>query len=161
MSIELRKLKSEHSGLYRKIRLESLKLNPEAFEATYEKEHKQDMLFFEKLVLSEDKRKFIIGAFKGDVLIGICGFVDDNRYELDQTGSIIQMYVKSEFSGQKIGEQLLLFAEQKALMLSGISVVMLEVNKNNKRAIKVYKNCGYKEFNVTKTLGEHLVCMAR
>ena len=147
----------EHSGAYREVRLESLKNHPEAFETTYEKALKQETFFFEKPIIEQDERKFVMGAFYDGVLIGICAFVDDNLYELDQTGSLVQMYVKREYAGNKIGEKLLLQTEFEALKLPNLSKVMLEVNKNNNRAICVYQNCGYKQF---KENG-HLLCMAR
>lgn len=161
MNIEIKKLKPEHTKLYREIRLESLERHPEAFETTYEEALKSETFFFEGPIKEESASKFVIGAFDEDSLIGICAFVDDNRYELEETGSIVQMYVKREYSGQKIGEKLLLQAEADALKLKGISRVMLEVNKNNKRAISVYRNCGYNTFQVKKPVESYLLCMTR
>ncbi len=161
MNIEIIRLLPEHSLSYRKIRLESLKLHPYAFETSYEESLQQKELFFEKQILEQDENNFVVGAFKDKSLIGICGFINNNRYKLEQTGSIVQMYVKQHFCGQKIAQRLLYKVEQMALSLKSVSRIMLEVNKNNKRAINLYQNCGYKELGVDNTISTHLLCMTR
>ena len=70
MSITFRKLVLGDSGQYRKIRLESLKIHPESFGATYEEERLIPKLRFEKAIEEPFDERFIFGAFNLKELIG-------------------------------------------------------------------------------------------
>lgn len=158
MSVSYRKLLPEHTRQYRDLRLESLKQHPEHFGSRYEEQVKLPELGLEPIIKKQDAEWFVIGAFAGEELIGICAFVPHNEFNLDQTGILIQMYVKEAFSGQKIGLGLTQALVTEALKLPDISQVMLEVNPKNAKAVHVYEQAGFERFTPTtakpKNLGQ-------
>jgi RimJ/RimL family protein N-acetyltransferase len=150
MKISYRKLVSVDSTQYREIRLESLKLHPESFGSTFEEQSKLPKLMFEKAIEQPADDRFVIGAFDQQALIGICGFiliVPDHNQHLSNAGAIIQMYVKSAYSGRKIGLSLVKAVIHEAFKISGLEQIELEVKKGNMSAIRVYEQAGFQTFN--------------
>ena len=146
MKISCRKLVSVDSTQYREIRLESLKLHPESFGSTFEEQSKLPKLMFEKAIEQPTDDRFVIGAFEQQILVGICGFipfVPDNNRHLSNAGSIIQMYVKSEYSGRKIGLSLVKAVIHEAGKISDIEQIVLGVKEGNMSAIRVYEQAGF------------------
>ena len=68
---EIRLLTPKDTPIYRRIRLESLQQNPEAFSSSFERESQQALAWFEERLAGSD----IFGAFgaNGD-LLGVAGF---------------------------------------------------------------------------------------
>ena len=127
MTITYRKLIPGDSRQYRKIRLESLKDHPESFGASYEKEKMQPKLRFEEMIETQSTEAIMIGAFGKEELIGICGFVAftlDDILNLDNAGTIIQMYVRIDYSGQKIGLNLINATVQQAFKIIDIDMII-------------------------------------
>ena len=58
------------AALYREIRLEALKRNPEAFGSTFERENAQPLSWFEDTLGRAD----IFGAFLDGTLVGLSGY---------------------------------------------------------------------------------------
>ncbi|WP_407481086.1 GNAT family N-acetyltransferase [Elizabethkingia meningoseptica] len=137
MPLEYRKLKPYESRIYREIRLESLKKFPEAFEADYQDALRTEKLRFEIDIENQETDRFIIGAFYGNELIGICGFVKDEGGR----GNIFQMYVKEEYQGRNIGMELL----RAVINDADTKEIILEVKPDNLSAFHLYQKAGFKE----------------
>jgi RimJ/RimL family protein N-acetyltransferase len=144
MNISYRKLTAVDARHYRAIRLESLKLHPENFGASFEEQSKLPKLMFEKALEQPVDDRFVMGAFDQQTLIGICGFIPFVRDhdDLKNTGVIIQMYVKPAYRGKKIGLGLVSALLDEAFKLSDIEQVILGVVKGNMSAIRVYEQAG-------------------
>ena len=146
MPITYRKLTPGDSGQYRKIRLESLKTHPESFGATYDEEKVQPKLRFEKAIDQPVDGRFMMGAFDQDELIGIFGFVPftlGDMLDLRHAGTLVQMYVRSTFSGQKVGLNLTKAVIREAFSSSDINQIVLGVREGNIFAIRVYEQAGF------------------
>jgi ribosomal protein S18 acetylase RimI-like enzyme len=146
MKISYRKLESADAGLYRAIRLESLKLHPDSFGSSYEEQRKLPKLMFEKALESPVDARFVMGAYDQGELIGICGFVPlvaDDYQALRPAGTLIQMYVKPAYRGRKIGLGLVKALMHEAFSLPNIEQVVLEVKEGNMGAIRVYEQAGF------------------
>ena len=105
---------------------------------------------FEKALEQPVDDRFVIGAFDQQDLIGICGFVPfvlDNRHHLSNTGTIIQMYVKSAHRGRKVGLTLVKAVIHEAFKIPGIEQIVLGVMKGNMSAIRVYEQAGFQTVN--------------
>ena len=148
MNLVYKKIPPEEFLLYRKLRLESLKLHPNVFEANFNEEQKKSELMFESLIKTEDSTKFVVGAFSGDFLVGICGFVNGNHYSLVRTGTIIQMYVKEKYRGNDIGLCVTKKIIEAALRVPEIDSILLEVKKTNAPAVSIYTRAGFKKANI-------------
>ncbi len=150
MNITYQTLKPSHAKQYRQIRLESLKNFPDNFGSSYEEESMRDKLAFETYIEQQTKDKFIVGAFDGEALIGICGFAGDNNKKSRHRGTIIQMYVKPAYSCKGIGLQLLQTTIDEAFKIPGIEQLVLGVITSNDSANKIYEKAGFKEFGLHK-----------
>jgi diamine N-acetyltransferase len=146
MPISYHKLTVADAPLYRAIRLESLQAHPQSFGSTYEEQSKLPKLMFEQALESPQDERFLIGAFDGEELIGICGFipfVPENNFGLHNCGTIIQMVVRRAYNGRKIGLTLINAVLEQAFQLPGIEQIYLEVAEGNVSAIRVYKQAGF------------------
>lgn len=153
MTITYRKLAADDAQRYREIRLESLKLHPESFGASFEEQRQMPHLMFEQALKAPIDDRFVIGAFDRQRLVGICGFipfVQEDPLEMKGTGVIIQMYVKSAYRGRKIGLGLIEAVVDEAFQIEGLNHIMLSVKKANRRAIRVYQQAGFQPFQPSK-----------
>lgn len=151
MEISYRKLVAADSKLYREIRLESLKLHPESFGVSFEEQSKLPKLTFEKALEQPVDDRFVMGAFDRHVLIGICGFlpfVPENTQQVKNTGTIIQVYVKLECRGRKIGLGLIKAVLHEAFKLPNMEQVVLGVHKGNMSAIRIYEQAGFQIYDL-------------
>jgi RimJ/RimL family protein N-acetyltransferase len=146
MGISYRKLAAEDAIAYRNIRLESLKAHPESFGSTYEAQSKLPHLMFEKALVQPYDERFVLGAFSQDELIGICGFVPSNDFDLPHTGTLIQMYVRVTYRGRRIGLNLVKEVLQTAFNIPDMEKVILGVNAGNLSAIRVYEQAGFQTY---------------
>lgn len=148
MDITYKKLQPYHAAAYRAIRLEALYLFPQNFGSTYQDESAKQKLAFENYIELQTPGKFIVGAFDGDILIGICGFARDEGKKNMHRGSIIQMYVSQQYSGKGIGLALLNATVKEAFALPGIEQLVLGVITSNMPAINIYNKAGFTAFAV-------------
>ena len=148
MEIHFRKLLPSETKQYREIRLESLKLFPENFGSSYETEAAKPKLAFEINIELKNDKAFIVGAFEGEKLSGICGFVQETNEKTRHRGLIIQMYVQPAYQGKKLGLQLLQATIQEAFKIPEVEQIALGVMTTNLSAIKIYEQAGFKEFGI-------------
>jgi len=148
MNIHYRKLLPTDSKQYREVRLDALKNFPENFGSSYEEESAIPKLAFEINVEQGANDKFIVGAFDSETLIGICGFAQESRIKIKHRGLIIQMYIKPQYQGQKLGLQLLQTTIDEAFKIPDIQQLVLGVITTNEGAKKLYEQAGFKEFGI-------------
>ena len=159
MSITYQKLTAVYARPYRNLRLESIKAHPESFCAVYEEQVQLPKLMFEAAIEKPVDARFVMGAFDGDVLIGICGFIPLSSPA--NAGEFIQVYVRATYSGRKIGLELMKTAVSETFSTSSIQQIILDVKKDNLNAIHVYEQAGFQPHIATKEIAgmrdeEHL-----
>jgi len=153
MNITYRKLTAVNAPSYRAIRLESIKAHPESFCAVYEEQKQLPKLMFEQALengVTLIDSRFVVGAFDGDTLIGICGFVP--LAQDGNAGELIQVYVRAAYSGRKIGLGLVKTAVSQAFTIPSIQQIILDVKKGNTNAIRVYEQAGFQPHIATKEI---------
>jgi RimJ/RimL family protein N-acetyltransferase len=131
--------------------LESLKLYPESFGTSYEEQRRLPKLRLEEAIEQSANDRFVIGAFDQDDLIGICAylpFVPDDVADFSNAGTIIQMYVRSTYSGQKIGLNLTKATIRQAFKVSDVDQIVLGVREGNISAIRVYEQAGFRSYKL-------------
>ena len=150
VKISYRKLQASDAAQYRAIRLESLKAHPENFGSSFEEQNRLPKLMFEKALEQPVDHRFVIGAFDQEELIGICGFVPfalEDNLDLHHAGTIIQMYVRSTYSGRGIGLGLARAALREAFKLADIEQIVLTVKEGNISARRVYEQAGFQPYS--------------
>lgn len=157
--IDYRKLNPEEIELYHKIRLDCLKKFPENFGTLFEEEQKSKNFKFDKIILQKSSTDFLMGAFIDKELIGICGFIQEQRQKTRHIGELSGMYVMPEFSERNIGTGLLKATIQSAFENPILEKIILAVAAGNQIAQKLYLNNEFKEYgrlgNYFKYEGEY------
>jgi RimJ/RimL family protein N-acetyltransferase len=146
VTITYRKLLPDDAARYREIRLESLKAHPEAFGSSYEKQARMPKLMFEAALEEPVDERFVVGAFDGQDLVGIFGYVPfamDESLDAERAGTLIQMYVRPAYRGQKIGLGLTKAVVAEAFQDPELEQIVLGVKEANVRAIRVYEEAGF------------------
>jgi ribosomal protein S18 acetylase RimI-like enzyme len=149
MKIAYRRLRPSNAAQYREIRLESLKAHPEAFGASYEEQAKMPKLMFEAAIEEPVDERFVVGAFDGEDLVGIFGYVPfamDESLDAGRAGTLIQMYVRPAYRGKKIGLGLTKAVVEEAFKDPEIREIVLGVKEGNVRAIRVYEEAGFRTY---------------
>ena len=134
------------------MRLECLQNFPDSFGTLYEDEVGKAKLYFEGLIEQDSSTADVIffGAFAGDDLIGIAGFVRGDRTKTWHRGELVSMYVNPDFHGQKVGENLLRALLKAVFDLEGIEQIHLTVVADNASAIRLYERIGFETFGLQK-----------
>ena len=151
MNCEIRQLQIQDWALWKEIRLEALKLHPEAFGSSYEEESLwEDEQFKHNLY-----KNYVFGAFVNDKLVGVSGFFILEPQKLKHRALLFAVYVRKENRGHGIAGQLL----KEIITLARQSVIQLHctVITENKGALKLYQNHGFQIYGTsprTLKLGE-------
>jgi RimJ/RimL family protein N-acetyltransferase len=131
---------------YRKIWLECLETFPDNFGTTYLEAYQAQTLKLESNIMQSDANSFMLAAYAGANIIGICGFLRENRLKTAHRGEIVQMYVNPNFAGQGIGNKLLTYCIEKAFKNPEIEQIILTVVAENAKAIYSYKKVGFESY---------------
>lgn len=144
--MEIRQLGAQDAEQYRVIRLEGLRVNPEAFGSSYEEE----MLYTEDeyRVRLKSVSAFTYGAFNGDSLVGAVTLVPEGKRKMRHRANIYAMYVTPEMRGSGVGKSLIKAAIHKAAELKCIEQIYLTVVASNEPAKRLYSSLGFKVFGL-------------
>jgi ribosomal protein S18 acetylase RimI-like enzyme len=143
MPITYHKLQPDEAALYRAVRLTCLQTEPDNFGTTYAEEAARPKLRFETFIEEPDDDHALFGAFDGAALIGLVGFVRQERTKTRHRGDIVQVYVDPRYRNQKVGEQLLRAVIEYAFALEGLEQLELGVVASNAAAIRLYEKLGF------------------
>jgi ribosomal protein S18 acetylase RimI-like enzyme len=142
--IQIRRLTPADAALFRNIRLEGLRLNPEAFGSTFEAENARPVAFFaERLGGSK-----IIGAFQGSELVGIAGLLIGQGQKEAHKGRLVGMYVRPGARKSGVGQRLVEAIIEAARQ--SVELIQLSVVSDNEAARRLYERLGFMEWGVEK-----------
>ncbi|GIQ71762.1 GNAT family N-acetyltransferase [Bradyrhizobium sp. RD5-C2] len=144
-SIEIRRLLPADAALYRDIRLEALRLSPEAFGSAYETESLHPVGWFAERLAHGAA---IIGAFRGGELAGIAGFIAAQGPKQQHKGMLVGMYVRQQARRAGVGR--LLVDAVLDLAAQSVELVQLAVVKGNEPACELYRRAGFVEYGLER-----------
>lgn len=146
----IRILNESDAQMYQELRLSALKINPEAFGSTYEREVKFTLeTVVERLKPNDDK--FVLGALEDrNLLVGIVTFMRESSPKTAHKGNVYGMFVEPEMQGRGLGKSLLLELIRKAKNCNGLEQINLTVVSSNEPAKKLYKSIGFQVYGVEK-----------
>ena len=144
--IEIQRLTQSDSDvlLYRDIRLEALKANPEAFGSTFEVEHAQPLSWFSARLGSSE----LLGAFCDAKLVAIAGFAIQQGQKKAHKGTLWGMYVRP--AARRIGIGRRLVEAIVDLARHRVELIQLTVVRDNELARDLYASLGFREYGVEK-----------
>lgn len=130
-------LREEDWQDWKTIRLEAVRLHPEAFGGAYEDESQNpDDSFKQALV-----KNIIFGAYVDGILIGVAGFFIFSMRKMQHRGNLFSMYLKKECRGQHIAGELVAAVIDYAQ--SRVQQLHCTVVTTNHAAIALYKKYGF------------------
>jgi ribosomal protein S18 acetylase RimI-like enzyme len=132
------------AALYRDIRLEGLRRNPEAFGSTFEAENARPLAFFSDRIGGSTT----FGAFHGSELVGIAGLLIHEGKKEAHKGLLVGMYVRPNARkvgvGRRLVETIVEFARHR------IELVQLSVVSDNEAARRLYERLGFVEYGIER-----------
>jgi ribosomal protein S18 acetylase RimI-like enzyme len=140
-AVIVRQLGPNDAAGYRDIRLEALRLSPEAFGSTFEAECSQPIEAFAERLGSST----VFAAMDGEKLIGMAGLAIQDGLKRQHKGTLWGMYVRPEARGHGAGRALVeaVIAEAR----QRVEVLQLSVVSDN-GARHLYAACGFVEYGV-------------
>jgi ribosomal protein S18 acetylase RimI-like enzyme len=139
--IRIRRLSPADATLYRDIRLESLKLAPEAYGSNFEAEYPRPLSWFAARLGAA-----VFGAFCGDSLCGIAGFFAKHGPKDSHKGALWGMYVRPDTRNLGIGQQLVEAVIEHAR--AHVEILQLNVVSSNETARRLYAKLGFIEYGI-------------
>ena len=142
--IQIRLLVPDDAAVFRDIRLEGLRENPEAFGSTFQAENVRPLTFFAERLAGSDS----FGAFRGSELVGIAGLLIGQGQKEAHKGRLVGMYVRQGARkagvGRRLVETIIEFARQR------VELIQLSVVRDNDAARLLYERLGFVEWGVEK-----------
>jgi RimJ/RimL family protein N-acetyltransferase len=144
MTIVIRPLRADEPALYREIRLEALRLHPDAFGASFEDEATRPLAFFEQRLTANA----IFGGFSGEPLLATAGFMPEAGVKRMHKGHLRGMYVRRAARGsglaRRLAEAVLEYAKDR------VELIQLSVVSSNTSARRLYASLGFEPFGIER-----------
>lgn len=132
--IQFRKRNKDDIENYHKIRLDCLQNYPDYFGTLYSDELNSSKFKYDKIITEKSSNDFLMGSFKNNNLIGICGFIIEKKIKTRHIGEISGMCIQKDFSNKKIGTKLLQETIKTSLTNNQLEQIILSVVESNKTA---------------------------
>ncbi|HUL34957.1 MAG TPA: GNAT family N-acetyltransferase [Candidatus Eisenbacteria bacterium] len=149
MSLSLRQLTPSDVDLLREIRLEGLRLSPEAFGSTFEDE---EFAPLEKY-LGWLTNSQVFGAFDGPQLVGIAAFGVFTGRKDAHKGWLRAMYVRP--ANRRTGVSRLLVQAVLDAARTRVEQIQLAVVSTNIPAIRLYQSFGFTQYGLEPRALKH------
>jgi RimJ/RimL family protein N-acetyltransferase len=142
MTLTIRPLRPDEPGLYRDIRLEALRLHPEAFGSSFEDEAAHPLAFFEQRLTANT----IFGGFVDQALMGIAGFMPQAGAKRIHKAHLWGMYVRRPARGSGLARRLIDAVLDHATHHA--ELIQLSVVSENLGAQRLYTAAGFTPYGV-------------
>jgi ribosomal protein S18 acetylase RimI-like enzyme len=142
--IPLRRLTAADAVLFRDIRLEGLRRDPDAFSSTLEEEGEKPLSYFAERLA----RSAVFGAFRGAELLGVAGFYVQPGIKHRHKGVLWGMYVRPQARGAGVGARLVAAVIEHAR--AEVELLQLTVISENHAARRLYERFGFVEYGLEK-----------
>jgi ribosomal protein S18 acetylase RimI-like enzyme len=146
--LEIKILEPRDAVIYRDIRLEALKANPEAFSSSYKDEKEYPLKSFENRL--NFGHMYTFGAFVENKLAGVVTLILETKTKMKHRANIVGMYVYPDNRKSGIGRKLMTGAMERAKEIKDVEQVYLIVTSSNEPAKNLYKSFGFKTYGIDK-----------
>jgi len=147
--IQIRQLTFADAELFRELRLEGLRLNPEAFGSTYDFEKDQPLTRYINWLTNST----VFGAFQNSHLIGTASFTQLSGLKDSHKGLLRAMYVRPAARRSGAGRQLVQAIIQTAR--PKVEQLQLAVVSDNLPALRLYQSLGFQQYGLEKNALKH------
>lgn len=147
--IQIRQLTPLDAASFRELRLEGLRLNPEAFGSTYDFEKDQPL----ERYLGWLTNSAVFGAFQNSQLIGTASFTQLSGLKDSHKALLRAMYVRPTHrrsgAGRQLVQAVIELARQK------VEQIQLAVVSTNQPALRLYQSLGFRQYGLEKNALKH------
>jgi ribosomal protein S18 acetylase RimI-like enzyme len=140
--IQIRQLLTADAATFRELRLEGLRLNPEAFGSTYEFEKDQPITRYTGWLTNST----VFGAFQNSQLIGTASFTQLSGLKDSHKGLLRAMYVRPAHRRSGAGRQLVQAVIDTARQK--VEQLQLSVVSDNLPALRLYQSLGFRQYGL-------------
>jgi ribosomal protein S18 acetylase RimI-like enzyme len=147
--IQIRRLTPADAAMYRDIRVEGLRCNPEAFGSTFDAENARPLAFFSDRISGSQS----FGAFHGSELVGIAGLLIHEGQKEAHKGLLVGMYVRPSARQAGVGRRLVETIIE--LARHQVELIQLAVVSDNEQARRLYRRLGFVEYGIEKKALKH------
>ena len=144
-ALAIRLLAAADLAAYKDLRDEMLDAHPEAFTSDASEElAKEPTDYLYRLGLDRRERgQFVLGAWRGERLVGAIGCERDRRRKGRHVGHIVGMMVRPRERRRGIGRALLQGLIGECRQIGGIEMLTLTVTAGNEAAVRLYETSGF------------------
>lgn len=148
--LSVRALTTSDIPAFRALRLDALRLHPEAFVPTYEEERSIDPATIAPRFRDEWVRgdNFILGAFIGAWLVGAVGVRCGTRVKQRHKATVWLLYADPAVRGSGIGRRLLEDAIERCREHPDITILHLCVSAESRSARALYRRMGFRTYGI-------------
>ncbi len=142
-SVELRILVADDGAAWRRVRLEALEGDPEAFSATVEAHLKLTDNEIRTRLAADMNERFVVGAFAGEELVGTAGFVREPGLKERHKGFVWGVYLRASHRGTGVGRRMMAVLLDHARRIDGLEQINISVATTQTAAMKLYRSLGF------------------
>jgi ribosomal protein S18 acetylase RimI-like enzyme len=147
--IQIRQLTPADAESFRELRVEGLRLNPEAFGSTYEFEIDQPLTRYTGWLTNST----VFGAYQNSELIGTASFTQQSGLKDSHKGLLRAMYVRPNHRRSGAGRQLVQAVIE--LARQRVEQLQLSVVSTNQPAFRLYQSVGFRQYGLEKNALKH------
>lgn len=147
--LQIRRLSEADAPLFREIRLEALRRDPDAFGSTFETESAQPLSFFANRLVDGA----VFGALRGAELLGVAGFRVQQGPKHTHKGTLWGMYVRPQARGAGAGKILVEAVIEHAG--TRVEVLQLSVIAENAAARRLYERLGFAQYGIERRAAKY------
>jgi RimJ/RimL family protein N-acetyltransferase len=136
----IRELGVTDADAFRDIRLEALRLHPDAFGSSYTAEAAESLRRFRDRVARGGR----FGGFVDDQLVGVVGFSRYDEARLRHKGMLVGMYVRESQRGTGLADEIVNAVVDYARQ--HVELLHLSVATTNLRAVRFYERMGFNTY---------------
>jgi RimJ/RimL family protein N-acetyltransferase len=140
VTFSTRRLLAADAEAYRSLRLEGLRLAPEAFGATFAEEEARPL----SVMADRLERSFLFGLFDGAALVGTAGFFREEGARTAHRGRLVGVFLTPSARGK--GGADLLIAAVIAEAKNHVQQLHLAVIQQNEKARRLYERHGFRTY---------------
>lgn len=146
----IRHIEPQDSHAYYRIRLEGLRLHPEAFGTGAEDWSKATDEQVRNLLEKSSRDDFVLGYFHNDELAGVVGLKREKKHSVKHKGTVWGLIVLPKFRNQGIGRALLRELIAEASRNQELKFIRAVVTVSDLHAKHLFETCGFETYGIER-----------